>query len=101
METKVVDSFEIMPGMAGTDHTAGVVVVFDGVVCSADRWPAIGTRITIHTLAGRTTTSVGELKRHGAGVSIFFAGLNSNVVPIGSLIKWSDKPVVVGRTSKV
>jgi len=101
METKVVDCFEIKPGMAGTKHAPGVVVVFDGAVCSADRWPAVGTRITIHTLKGQTTTTVGELKRHGTGVSLFFAGLKSDVVPIGSVIEWSEKLAVASQGSKV
>jgi len=101
METKVVDSFEIKPDMAGSKHAPGVIVVFDGAVCSADRWPAVGTRITIHTLTGQTTTIVGEIKRHGAGVSLFFAGLNSHLVPIGSVIEWSEKSVIASQISKV
>ena len=92
MQTKIVDSFEIKKGMVGTMHAPGVIVVFDGAVCTADQWPVIGTHLTIYTLAGPAMKAVvGERKLHGNGVSLFLDGLTTAAVPVGSVIEWVVK----------
>jgi hypothetical protein len=90
MTVTVTDSFEIRPGMAGTSHAPGVIVVFDPSRFGQNV-PSLGTRMTVRSPDGRVVPTVlGELKHHGRGMSFFFADLTTNDAPIGSEIQWQE-----------
>jgi hypothetical protein len=84
----VKDSFEIRPGMVGTGHAPGAVVIFDGRQCSF-RLPPVGAVVTLLRPDGSAiSASVTEQKEHGDGRSFFFGNLRKQDVPVGTIISW-------------
>jgi hypothetical protein len=84
----VMDAFEIKPHTAGSEHAPGLVIVFDGRQCSFDL-PAIGQIVELLRPDGSNIDApVGEIKEHGEGRSFFFAGLQREDAPIGTVISW-------------
>jgi len=93
MTVRITDSFEIRPGMPGTDHEPGLVIVFDGSDC-AQQVPGPGLQVRLAEPGGRVVeATVTEVKRHGRGVSFFLPRLTRADVPVGSEVSWGRAPV--------
>ena len=98
MTVKVKDSFEIKPGMPGTKHVPGVVLVFDAAGISGI--PQIGSTVKLKPPHGEAyDVVVGESKKHGVGRSLFIEGLTRTDAPVGSSLSWSV-PLQARRSTK-
>jgi hypothetical protein len=89
MTVVITDSFEIKSGRPGSEHAAGLVVVFS---CDCtDSIPSVGFAINVRTPSGQVfELLVDEMKEHGGARSFFFHDLHKSDVPIGSQINWND-----------
>lgn len=95
----VKDAFAIRPGMPGTDHAPGLIIIIDGRQCGFDL-PAMGATVDFvrpDGVSGRAV--VEEMKEHGDGRSFFFGSLSKDDIPIGSVVYWMARDVnqSVGR----
>jgi hypothetical protein len=98
MNVRVKDSFEIKPGMPGTKHAPGVVLVFD-VAGKADI-PRPGSTIQLKPPHGHPyEVVVGASKKRGLGRSFFIEGLTRADAPVGSSLRW-PVPLRTTRTAK-
>jgi hypothetical protein len=86
----VKDAFPIRPGLVGSDHDPGLVIIIDGRQCGFDL-PSVGDVVDFvrpDGVGGRA--EVAEMKEHGDGRSFFFRGLGKDDIPIGSVVYWTS-----------
>lgn len=89
MTVVIADSIEIKSDRPGSEHAAGLVVVFP--FGPTDAAPSQGCVVEIHTPSERFfELLIDEAKEHGSARSFFFRDLHKSDVPLGSRIVWSD-----------
>jgi hypothetical protein len=85
----VKDAFEIKAGTAGSNHEAGLVIIFDGRQCGFNL-PPRGSRVSLLRPDGASREAVvEEMKEHGDGRSFFFRALTKADAPIGTIVSWT------------
>jgi len=95
----ILDAFEIRPNTVGSNHEPGVVLVFDGRQCNFNL-PALGSQVQLRRPDGSTINAqVVEIKEHGEGRSLFFAGLTRAEAPIGTVASWSDSGAAIATSA--
>lgn len=84
----VKDAFPIRPGLIGSEHPPGLVILFDGRQCGFDL-PTVGEAVEFVRPDGVSGAAVvAEMKEHGDGRSMFFRDLDKDDIPIGSVVYW-------------
>ncbi len=68
------------------DHEPGVVLVLDAFVVE-DVSSLIGQYVQVRTASRRRRLRIDDARDHGTTISLFFGGLTSADVPVGSLVE--------------